>query len=79
MARPPATPALVLATLGVFSLVLYWLALPAAFVGSAAFLGTEARAHAARGEGGRQAVGTAAVVLAGLTLVTAVVLAEVAE
>jgi hypothetical protein len=75
----PATPALIVAVLGFLSLAFYWVALPAAFVGSAAFLGLEARGragHAARGGRGR---GTGAIVIAATTLVAAVLLAIFGE
>lgn len=66
----PATPALVVAVLGFLSLAFYWVALPAAFVGCAAFLGFEAR-------GERR--GTAAVAIAAVTLAAALLLAAFGE
>jgi hypothetical protein len=69
----PATPALVVAVLGFLSLAFYWVALPAAFVGCAAFLGLEARGGAARGRG------IAALVIAALTLAAALLLAAFGE
>ncbi len=66
----PATPALVVAGLGFLSLAFYWVALPAAFVGCAVFLGLEARGHRR---------GTAAVAIAAVTLAAALVLAAFGE
>lgn len=66
----PATPALVVAVLGFLSVAFYWVALPAAFVGCAAFLGLEAR-------GDRR--GTAAIAIAAVTLAAALVLAAFGE
>jgi hypothetical protein len=60
----PATPALVLAIVGAVSLVVFWLGFPVILAGAAVLLGLEARE---RGVGG--AIGTAALVIAGLTAV----------
>jgi hypothetical protein len=74
----PATPALVVAILGFLSLAFYWVALPAAFVGTTAFLGLEARRAARDGAaGGGRA--TAALVIAAVTLAAALLLAAVGE
>jgi hypothetical protein len=70
----PATPALVVAVLGFFSLAFYWIALPAAFVGTAALLGLEAGGGVA-GRGRR----TAAIVIAAVTLALAILLAVFGE
>jgi hypothetical protein len=70
----PATPALVVAIVGFFSLAFYWVALPAPFIGSAVLLGLEARGAAAGG--GR---GTAAIVIAAVTLAAALLLAAFGE
>jgi hypothetical protein len=67
----PATPALVVAALGFLSLAFYWVALPAAFVGSATLLGLEARGRDARRGWGTAAVGIAAVTLAAALLLAA--------
>jgi hypothetical protein len=66
----PATPALVVALSGFLSLAFYWVALPAAFIGCAAFLGLEARGHRR---------GTAALAIAAVTLAAAVLLAAFGE
>ncbi len=75
----PATPALVVAVLGFLSLAFYWVALPAAFVGCAAFLGLEARGRAGHADGGGRGRGTAAIGIAAVTLVAAVLLAIFGE
>jgi hypothetical protein len=75
----PATPALVVALLGFLSLAFYWIALPAAFVAAAAFLGLEARRRGAQGNGDGRGRGTAAIVIAAVTLAAALLLAVFGE
>jgi hypothetical protein len=75
----PATAALVVAVLGFLSLAFYWVALPAPFVGSAAFLGLEARRRGAQADAGGRGRGTAAIIIAGVTLAAAVLLAAFGE
>jgi uncharacterized membrane protein len=65
----PATPALVLAILGVVSLAVFWLGVTPALAAAAAFLGLEARDRARTGGDAAPRTATAALVLAALTLV----------
>jgi hypothetical protein len=75
----PAMPALVVAIVGFLSLAFYWVALPAAFVGCAAFLGLEARRRVADGGVAGRGRGTAALVIAAVTLAAAILLAAFGE
>ncbi len=64
----PAKTALVLAFIGLFSVIVFWLGLPAIFAVAGAFLAM--RARAAQGE--ERLMSTSALVVAGITLLLAV-------